>query len=281
MKEELIKKITEAINFIKKETINISPQYGIILGSGLGNIAETVEEKIVIPYHEVPNMPVSNIKGHKGNFVFGYLEQKPVVVMNGRIHYYEGYSMQEVTFPIRIMHKLGVKYLIITAAVGAIRKRLLLKPSDIVIVKDHINLIGDNPLRGIIFEEFGEVFVDLSNVYDKELIKLTKTIAKEKNLKIYEGIYLATCGPSYETPAEIKAFKKLGADVVGMSLVPEAVVAKQANMKILGICYVTNLASGFSSKPLSHVEVLEIATKVAYKLNMLIKELIKRLPDYQ
>ncbi|MCS7230857.1 MAG: purine-nucleoside phosphorylase [Elusimicrobiota bacterium] len=277
MKNEFLEKLNAAFKFIIKEIKQTFIDYAIILGSGLGNIPEVLEEKIVIPYHEVPHMVKSTVKGHKGNFIFGVFEKKPLVIMEGRLHYYEGYSMQEITFPIRILQKLKIKYLIITAAVGGIRNKLPLDLSDIVLIKDHINLIGDNPLRGPHYEELGERFVDLTNTYDKDLIKLAKNIAKKNKIKVYEGIYLATCGPSYETPAEIEAFKKLGADVVGMSVVPEAIVARQAGMKVLGICYITNLAAGISTKPLSHLEVLETATKVAYKLNLLIKEILKKL----
>jgi len=274
---EILKKIEQAVDLIKQKTNNFKPLIGIILGSGLGEIAEEIEQKIVIPYEEVPNMPKSTVSGHKGNFIFGYLEKKPVLVMQGRIHFYEGYTMQEVTFPIRIMQKINLKYLILTSAVGGIKGRLPLKPTDIVLIKDHINFIGDNPLRGEHFEEFGERFPDMSEVYDKNLIEIAKNVAKELNIKVYEGIYLAGRGPSYETPAEIKMFKKLGADVVGMSVVPEAIVANQAKIKILAITYVSNLAAGISKKALSHKEVLETANVAGKKISKLIKEVVKKI----
>ena len=274
---EILKKIEQAVDLIKQKTNNFKPLIGIILGSGLGEIAEEIEQKIVIPYEEVPNMPKSTVSGHKGNFIFGYLEKKPVLVMQGRIHFYEGYTMQEVTFPIRIMQKINLKYLILTSAVGGIKGRLPLKPTDIVLIKDHINFIGDNPLRGEHFEEFGERFPDMSEVYDKNLIEIAKNVAKELNIKVYEGIYLAGRGPSYETPAEIKMFKKLGADVVGMSVVPEAIVANQAKIKILAITYVSNLAAGISKKALSHKEVLETANVAGKRISKLIKEVVKKI----
>ncbi len=274
---EILKKIEQAVDLIKQKTNNFKPLIGIILGSGLGEITEEIEQKIVIPYEEVPNMPKSTVSGHKGNFIFGYLEKKPVLVMQGRIHFYEGYTMQEVTFPIRIMQKINLKYLILTSAVGGIKGRLPLKPTDIVLIKDHINFIGDNPLRGEHFEEFGERFPDMSEVYDKNLIEIAKNVAKELNIKVYEGIYLAGRGPSYETPAEIKMFKKLGADVVGMSVVPEAIVANQAKIKILAITYVSNLAAGISKKALSHKEVLETANVAGKKISKLIKEVVKKI----
>ncbi len=274
---EILEKIEQAANFIKQRTKNFKPLIGIILGSGLGNLAEEVEQKIIIQYEEVPNMPKSTVSGHKGNFVFGYLEKKPVLVMQGRIHFYEGYTMQEVTFPIRIMQKINLKYLILTSAVGGIKGRLPLKPTDIVLIKDHINFIGDNPLRGEHFEEFGERFPDMSEVYDKNLREIAKDVAKELNIKVYEGVYLAGRGPSYETPAEIKMFKKLGADVVGMSVVPEAIVANQARIKVLAITYISNLAAGISKKALSHKEVLETANLAGKKINKLIKGVIERI----
>ncbi len=275
--KNIIQKLNTAIKFIKETIKDFQPTIGIILGSGLGNIAESVEKKTLIPYHEVPYMPTSTVSGHIGNFIFGYLEDKPVVIMQGRIHYYEGYTLQEVTFPIRIMQKLNVKYLILTAAVGGIKGNLPLKPADIVVIKDHINLMGDNPLCGPHYEEFGERFPGMEQPYDLSLIQLTKDIARKHKIPLYEGVYLATKGPSYETKAEVAAFKKLGADVIGMSVVPEVIVATQAKIKVLAICYVANLATGLSKKPLSHKDVLEIGTTVAGRLNKLIKNVVKNI----
>jgi len=275
--KNLLEKIDEAVNVLKQKVGELSPKIAIVLGSGLGELAEEVEEKIVVPYNEVPNMPYSTVAGHKGNFVFGYLEKKPVMIMQGRIHFYEGYSLKEVTFPIRVMKKLGVEVLILTSAVGGIKGRLPLKPGDFVLVKDHINFMGDNPLVGEHYEEFGERFPDMSKVYDESLRTVVKNVAKKLNIKLYEGVYLAGRGPSYETPAEIKMFKKLGADVVGMSVVPEAIVANQQKMKVLAIAYVSNLAAGLTKKALSHKEVLEIADVVKTKLDKLIKGIIKNI----
>ncbi|MFN3550743.1 MAG: purine-nucleoside phosphorylase [Endomicrobiia bacterium] len=275
MNNNLLFKINQATDYIKQKIKNLNPQIAIVLGSGLGDIAEEVKNKIVIPYNEIPYMPTSTVSGHKGNFVFGYLLTKPVLVMQGRIHFYEGYSLQEVTFPIRIIQKLAIKYLILTSAVGGIKGKLPLKPGDFVLLKDHINFLCDNPLRGEHFEEFGERFPDMTEVYDKNLREIFKKIAKKYNIKIYEGVYLATRGPSYETPAEIKLFKKLAADVVGMSVVPEAIVARQAKIKVLALAYISNLAAGISKKPLSHSEVLEVANIVNKKIAKLIKEFIK------
>jgi purine-nucleoside phosphorylase len=222
-------------------------------------------------------MPKSTVSGHKGNFIFGKLENKNVVIMQGRIHFYEGYKLQEVTLPIRIMKFLGIKILILTSAVGGIKGRLPLKPTDIVLIKDHINNLGDNPLIGTHFDQFGERFPDMSEVYTKELREIAKKVAKKFNIKIYEGTYIASRGPSYETPAEIQAYKKLGADLAGMSVVPEAIVARQSGIKVLGISYISNLASGISKTVLTHKEVLENAKKVAAKFNKMLKGIIREL----
>ncbi len=273
----LIQKLKITTKFIKEKIGNFNPIVVIILGSGLNDIAEVVEKKVILPYSKIPFMPNSSVEGHKNNLIFGYIENKPVVVMQGRIHFYEGYSLQEVTYPIRIMQQLNVKNLILTAAVGAIKGKLPLKPADIVVIKDHINLIGDNPLCGPHYKELGERFVDMSQPYDLSLIKITKNVAKKYKIKIYEGVYLAVKGPSYETKAEIFAFKKFGADVVGMSIVPEVIVANQAKINVLAICYVANLATGLSKKIISHKEVLETAKIAKNKIGKLLKGVIKQL----
>lgn len=277
MQKNFLTKINSAVKYIKSKIPNFVPQIGIILGSGLGDVIDDIEEKIVIPYNNIPYMPKSTVSGHKGNFIFGKLEGKNVVVMQGRIHFYEGYKLQEVTFPIRIMKFLGIKILILTSAVGGIKGRLPLKPMDIVLIKDHINNMGDNPLIGPHFDQFGARFPDMTEVYSKDLRDLAKKVAKRLNIKIYEGVYIASRGPSYETPAEIFAFKKLGADLAGMSVVPEAVVAKQSGIKVLGISYISNLAAGISKTFLTHQEVLENAKKVAKKFNMLLKGIVKEI----
>jgi len=275
--KNFLEKINETTEFLKQKVGEFSPKIAVVLGSGLGELVECVDKKIVVSYADVPNMPKSTVLGHKGNFVFGYLEKKPVVIMQGRIHFYEGYSLKEVTFPVRVMKRLGVEVLILTAAVGGIKGKLPLKPGDFVLVKDHINFMGDNPLVGEHYEEFGERFPDMSEVYDKNLRIVAKKVAKKLNIKLYEGVYLASRGPSYETPAEIKMFKKLGADVVGMSVVPEAIVANQQKMKVLAIAYVSNLAAGLTKKMLSHEEVLEIAEVVKDKFNKLIKNIVREV----
>lgn len=276
-KKSLTQKLKITTKFIKEKIGNLNPIVGVILGSGLNDLAEVVKQKIVLPYFKIPFMPTSSVEGHKNNLIFGYIENKPVVVMQGRVHFYEGYSLQEVTYPIRILQQLNVKNLILTAAVGGIKGRFHLKPTDIVVVKDHINLIGDNPLCGPHYEELGERFIDMSQPYDLSLIKITKNVAKKYKIKIYEGVYLAVKGPSYETKAEIRAFKRFGADVVGMSIVPEVIVANQAKMNVLAICYIANLATGLSKNVISHKDVLEIAKIAKSKIEKLLKGVIQQL----
>ncbi len=272
-----LEKIDEATKSIRQKIGSLSPKIAIVLGSGLGEIAEEVKEKIVVSYDDIPNMPKSTVVGHEGNFVFGYLEDKPVMIMQGRIHFYEGYSLKEITFPIRVMKKLGVEVLVLTSAVGGIKGRLPLKVGDLVLVKDHINFMGDNPLVGEHYEEFGERFPDMSDVYNKQLRNIAKKVAKKLNIKLYEGVYVAVKGPSYETPSEIKMFKKLGANVVGMSIVPEAIVANQQKIKVLAIVYVSNLATGISKNPLSHYEVLKVAKKLINRFSKLIIGIVKEI----
>jgi len=277
MQKNFLENINLAVRYINSKTANFVPDIGIVLGSGLGDVIDEVKERVVIPYNKIPSMPKSTVSGHKGNFIFGILENKKVVIMQGRIHFYEGYKLQEVTMPIRIMKFLGVKVLILTSAVGGIKGRLPLKPTDIVLIKDHINNMGDNPLVGQHFEQFGVRFPDMSEIYSKDLRQIAKTVAKKFNIKVYEGVYIASRGPSYETPAEILAFKKLGADLAGMSVVPEAIVARQSGIKVLGISYISNLAAGMSKTILTHDEVLENANKVAKKFNKLLKGIINEI----
>lgn len=268
-------RVNSTVEYIKSKIGNFSAEIGIVLGSGLGEIVNDIKEKKIVPYGEIPSMPKSTVQGHKGNFVFGTLGNKKVMIMQGRVHFYEGYTLQEISIPIRTMKRLGIKSLILTSAVGGIKGRLPLKPTDIVIVKDHINNLGDNPLAGEYNSDFGEMFPDMSEVYSKKLRQLVKKVAAREKIKVYEGIYIINKGPSYETPAEIKAYKKLGADVAGMSLVPEAIVAHQCGIDVLGICYISNLASGISKNVLTHEEVLKNAEIVADKFYRLLKGVVE------
>lgn len=257
------------------EKVNIQPEIGIILGSGLGSFAEVIEEKVTIPYREIPHFPVSTVEGHKGQLVFGKVMGKSIVAMQGRFHYYEGYSMQEVTFPVRVMQVLGVNGLIVTNAAGGINPSY--RPGDLVVIKDHINLMGANPLRGENLTSLGPRFPDLSEGYDLEWRQRALTVAREIGIHPQEGVYAAMSGPSYETPAEIRFLRTIGADLVGMSTVPEVIIANQGGMRVLGISCVTNMAAGILPQRLSHAEVMETAERIEKQFVRFVQALIRIL----
>ena len=260
-----------ALEFISRETNGFQPEIGIVLGSGLGEIADE-HCKTAIPYNEIPGFIHSNVIGHKGRLVFADIKGKKVVMMQGRNHYYEGYSLEEITFPIKVMKHLGVKTLILTNAAGAINESF--HPGDLMLITDHINHIGVNPLRGTNDEDLGERFPDMSEVYKKHLIEKTDKYAKKLGFDLQHGVYMANSGPSYETPAEIKMARIMGADAVGMSTVPEAIVGNYCGMDILGISCITNYASGVSETKLTHTEVIETANKVKERFKSLIVAII-------
>lgn len=267
-------KVKEAADFILKK-INYKPEIGLILGSGLGAIADQIENPEFYPYSEIPHFPVSTVQGHAGRLVIGRLEGKTVVAMQGRFHYYEGYPIQEVTFPVRVMKALGVRTLIVTNAAGASNPEF--NPGDLMIIKDHINLAGANPLMGRNLDEFGPRFPDMSNAYDRELRSKIKFIAQKLNIPVQEGVYAWFSGPTYETPAEVKMAQILGADAVGMSTVPEVIVANHSGIKVIGISCLTNMAAGILNQPLSHNEVMETSELVRGKFINLVKNIIKGL----
>lgn len=269
-----VKKLQESKEFIFKKTKE-SPEIALVLGSGLGGLADSISNPVRIPYSDIPHFVRSTVEGHRGELVLGKLFNKNVFIMQGRLHFYEGYTMQDVTYPVRLMSFMGIKTLVLTSAVGGINTNY--KAGDIVFIKDHINFMGDNPLRGPHENIFGQRFPDMSDVYTPEIIEQALMIAKSQNIVAHKGIYFAVRGPSYETPVEIEAFRKLGADVVGMSVVPEAIVAHQQGMKLLCAAYVSNLAAGLSKTPLSHEEVMEMGNKVAGKLIKLLEELVKKI----
>ena len=262
------------VDYIREKIGNFQPEIGIILGSGLGDFADSFES-IVIPYNDIPNFEKSNVQGHKGQLVFAEVNGKKVVMMQGRYHFYEGYSMQTVTYPVKVMKKLGVKTLIITNAAGAVTEEF--KPGDLMFITDHINFMGTNPLIGKNDETLGTRFPDMSEVYSKELINKAETIAKELNISYQKGIYVATTGPSYETPAEIKMYRLLGGNAVGMSTAPEAIVANYCGIKVLGISCLTNYAAGVTDNPLNHQEVIETANKVKESFKNLLSRFIKQI----
>jgi len=272
MEQTIIEKLGETRSYIQQRT-KVIPKVGIILGSGLGSVIEHSAEDAVFHFNELPHFPSTTVHGHNGELVIGDYAGKGVAIMQGRVHYYEGYSMQEVTYPIRLMKWLGVEYVIITAAVGGMNPKY--KKGDVVLIKDHINLMGENPLRVVHHSWFGERFPDCTEIYQKELRKIGVAAAKKHKIRAYEGVYTALSGPSYETPAEIKAFRKLGGDVAGMSVVPEAVAANQMGIKVLGITYVANMSPGVGKSPLSHAEVVDTGKKTADKLGKIIGRVIE------
>ena len=266
----------ETVNFIKEKVKDI-PKIAIVLGSGLGSLADEIENKIVIPYKDIPNFPISTVQGHKGELIIGTINSVPIIAMNGRFHYYEGYDLKEVTFPIRVFSKLGVKTLILTNAAGGINMNF--QKGDLMIIEDQLSFFAESVLRGKNEDEFGERFIDMSNVYDKEYIKILKPIMKEITGKCHTGVYAYMKGPTFETPAEIRALRTLGADAVGMSTVPEAVVARHSGIKCIGITCITNMAAGINNEILSHEDVKEAALKAEANFKNVVKELLTKIND--
>ena len=267
--------INDSIDYINTYTESFSPEIGIVLGSGLGELADKYNE-FAIPYSDIPHFVSSTVSGHKGQLVFAHINDRPVVMMQGRNHYYEGYSMEEITYPIKVLRALGVKTIILTNAAGAINKSF--QPGDLMVITDHINFMGQNPLIGPNDYRIGPRFPDMSEVYNKNMIKIVDAAARHLKINIKHGVYIASSGPSYETPAEINMARIIGADAAGMSTVPEAIVANDCGMDVIGISCITNYASGISSKKLSHEEVLETAAKVKndfMKLILLLLENVK------
>lgn len=270
----MFEKIEAASEFIKSK-IDGTPDIGLILGSGLGVLADEIENPIIIPYHDIPEFPVSTVEGHAGQLVIGDLSGKKVVAMQGRFHFYEGYSMGKVTFPVRVMKLLGVEQLIVTNAAGSVNESY--SPGDLMIITDHINMMGGNPLIGANEERFGPRFPDMSEAYNKELREKAKTIASTLGLDVKEGVYIGNTGPTYETPAEVRMARVLGGDAVGMSTVPEVIVARHCGMKVLGISCLTNMAAGILDQPLSHLEVIETTEKVKSGFLEFVKAIVKDL----
>ncbi len=255
-----------------------SPSVAIILGSGLGGLADAVQSADVIPYQEIPNWPISSVIGHKGRLVIGTLEGKCVLVMQGRTHYYEGYPMDQVTFPVRVMQRLGIRNLIVTNAAGAIHPDFI--PGDVMMITDQINLIGMaglNPLRGPNLEEFGERFPDMSKPYDPALAETARKVAAESGIDLKEGVYICLSGPSFESPADLRFLRLIGADAVGMSTVPEVIIARHGNMQVLGFSGISNKANLDGSTVTTHEEVLQAGELIVPKLRTLICGVLKTM----
>lgn len=267
-------KVTESAAYIK-ERIRETPTVGVVLGSGLGSLTDMMEDKVVIPYREIPHFPQSHVAGHAGNLVIGRIGQRVVVAMQGRFHYYEGFTMKEVTYPIYVMKMIGVDTLIVTNACGGINRSFV--PGDLMVLTDFINMLGQNSLIGDNDERFGVRFPDMSEAYSHELIAKAEQLAEELNISYKEGVYALFSGPCYETAAEIRAFERLGADAIGMSTVPETIAANYLGIRVLGIACITNMATGIAKEKHSHEEVVRIANESSAKLCVWVEKIIREL----
>ena len=270
----MLEKIKATASFIK-ERINDNPEIGIILGTGLGGLVKEIEIIESIPYNEIPNFPVSTVDGHAGRLIYGKLGDKKVLAMQGRFHFYEGYSMKEVTFPVRVLKFIGITHLFVSNASGGLNPGW--QVGEIVLITDHINFFPEHPLRGKNENELGPRFPDMSKCYDEHLRNKAKLIALQHNISVKEGIYVGVSGPTFETPAEYKMFRLLGADIVGMSTVPEVIVARHMDLKVFGISIVTDSGVPGEIVEISHEEVQEVAMKAEPKMTLIMKELVKSI----
>lgn len=269
-----MQRITESETLIRSR-YNLPIDVAVVLGSGLGDFADELHNRVVIPYNEIPHFHQSSVAGHAGNLVLGSLGGLHLACMQGRFHFYEGHSMQEVTYPIRVFKKLGARFLLVTNAAGGINTSF--KPGTLMLINDHLNLMGDNPLVGKNWDEFGPRFPDMSEAYSKKLRDLAKEASKSTTVELAEGVYAGLRGPTYETPAEIRMLRTLGADAVGMSTVPEVIVANHMSMDVLGISCITNMAAGTTDQKLDHAEVMETADRVRTQFIGLLSEIVNRL----
>lgn len=267
-----LQRINKILKFLKTKTKNFKPETLIITGSGLSNSIPKLKNQIKIPYTKISGFPKSTVKGHHGNLIFGEYNNKKIVVMQGRFHYYEGHPIQDIAIPIRVMWKMGVNTLITSSAVGSLNAKL--PTGSLAILKDHINLMGANPLVGNYIKGFGNMFFDITETYDKKLRTKAKNIAKKQKIKHSEAVYLALSGPNFETASEIFTFKKIGADVVGMSTVPEVLCAKQLDMKVVAFSWVVNMAAGISKKKITHKETLSETKKIETKFKKFLEKFL-------
>lgn len=268
------KRVDEAAAFVAEQT-TLRPRIGLILGSGLGNLADEMDDAVRIAYEDIPHFPRSTVAGHAGRLVVGKLGGTPAYAMQGRFHYYEGYPMADVVRPVRMMAALGVETIIVTNAAGGVNEQFT--PGDLVLLTDHINMFGTNPLIGPNEAKFGPRFPDMSNAYDAELRELAAAVAQEQGVSLRQGVYVGVSGPTYETPAEIRAFRTMGADAVGMSTVPEVIAASHLGVRVLGISCITNMAAGILPQPLSHEEVVETSARIADVFANLVTGIVGRL----
>ena len=268
----MLQKIQETAEFLKSK-MRTSPETAIILGTGLGSLVNEITEKYEIEYKDIPNFPLSTVEGHSGKLIFGKLGDKEIMAMQGRFHFYEGYSMKEVTFPVRVMRELGIKTLFVSNAAGGMNPEFII--GDLMIITDHINMFPEHPLRGKNIP-YGDRFPDMSTAYDKELIAKAKEIAAEKGIRVVEGVYLGTQGPTFETPAEYRMFRRMGGDAVGMSTVPEVIVARHCGIRVFGISVITDLGLEGIVVECSHEEVQKAADEAQPKMTTIFREIINR-----
>lgn len=269
----MLEKIKETAEYIRSQ-MTTQPHIGIILGTGLGNLAMQITDRQEIPYQSIPNFPVSTVEGHSGKLIIGKLGGVDVLAMQGRFHYYEGYNMKEVTFPVRVMHAVGIDTLFVSNASGGVNPDFEI--GDLMIITDHINVFPEHPLRGKNYNELGPRFPDMSEAYDKQLIAQAKQIASENNIRVVEGVYVGTQGPTFETPAEYRYFRAIGGDAVGMSTVPEVIVANHAGMRVFGMSIITDLGVPGKIVEVSHEEVQEIGNKAQPLMTLIMTRLIQQ-----
>lgn len=274
-KEEYQAEIQAAAAFVAARLGECKPKIAIVLGSGLGDLADKIQTPQFIPYGEIPHFPQSTVSGHKGQFVAGMLGDQPVLCMQGRFHYYEGYDLRQVTLPIRVMRELGVELLIVTNAAGGVNATY--HPGNLMLINDHLNLTGENPLIGPNLEEYGLRFFDMTVAYDAEYRKLAHTTAQRLGIDLKEGVYAWMTGPNFETPAEIRYIQGIGGDAVGMSTVPEVLVARHCGLRVLGISCITNMAAGLGDSLLSHEEVKETADRVKDQFEQLVTQIVQQV----
>lgn len=275
MSANLIQMLNEAAAFIKSQILDLNPEVGIVLGSGLGDLAQEIQDPVFIDYKNIPHFPVSTVAGHAGRFVAGTLSGKRVLCMQGRFHFYEGYSMDRLVFPIQVMKVLGIKSLILTNASGCVRKDW--NAGDLMLITDHIKLCPESPLRGANEPQLGERFFDMSQTYTPELQQIAREEAQKLGVTLREGVYQFFSGPNYETPAEVRMARFCGADAVGMSTVPEAIAATHCGLKVLGFSAMTNMAAGVSGEALNHKEVLDMSIRIKDNFQSLVKACLVRL----
>lgn len=266
--------INEATSYIQKQT-NLTLEIGLILGSGLGDLAEEIENPTKISYRDIPHFPISTVEGHAGQLVIGTLQGRNVVAMQGRFHYYEGYPIQDVVFPVYVMKQMGIKLLFVSNACGGMNRAF--SAGDLMIITDHINFTGDNPLIGANYSELGPRFPDMSQAYTPQLVSFVEETAQQLGIKVQKGVYGGISGPTYMTPAELIMLARLGADTVGMSTVPEVIVASHSGLKVIGISCITDMAIGEELEPLTHEQVVKVANQTKPKFISLVKEIVKRV----